>query len=573
MIHNSKITTLFTGVFCALIFLVACQRSTPNSAQRFSQLPTQQLPQQAAIASAHPLATAAGIKILAQGGNAFDAAVAIAATLAVVEPYSSGLGGGGLWLLHRAKDSTDLVLDARETAPAAASETMYQKQSADQKKPVVDRDLATNGALAAAIPGVPAALHSLTQDYGQLSLADNLKPAIALAEQGFVVENIYSQWLAMRREVLQRYPASAHFLLNSGDTLKQPQLAATLRALAKHGRDGFYQGAIADELIQQVQAQGGIWQADDLRNYQVKYRQPIVGRYRDMRIISAPPPSSGGLLLVTMLNMLEPYDLSALTPVAQTHLLTEVMRRAYQQRSRYLADSDFVDIPYAKFTDKAAAKKQMQNFNPQQASVSISQPQNQQGDHTTHFVVLDQQGNRVSATLSINLAFGSSLTVAGVLLNNEMDDFDAASHQANAYGLVGSGANRIQPGKRPLSSMSPTFIETPDGVGLLGTPGGSRIISMVLLAILQAEQQRDPHSWVSRPRFHHQYLPDQIEYEASAFTDTQIQALSALGHRLSAVQRPYGNMHAIFWHRHIGQVQAASDTRGLGQAVLWNNKD
>jgi gamma-glutamyltranspeptidase/glutathione hydrolase len=572
MNNNRKFTTLFIGVFCVLFFLVACQGSTPNSAQPLplsQHLPQQKLPQQAAIASAHPLATEAGMKILAQGGNAFDAAVAIAATLAVVEPYSSGLGGGGLWLLHRARDQQNILLDARETAPAAATETLYLKKTDAQKIAVVDRDLATNGALAAAIPGIPAALHSLTQDYGQLRLADNLSTAIELAEKGVVVDKLYSHWLSLRREVLQRYPASTHFVLNPGDTLKQPQLATTLHALATQGRDGFYQGAIANELIQQVKAQGGIWTADDLRGYQVKYRQPIVGQYRDMRIISAPPPSSGGLLLVNMLNMLEPYDLQSLTPVAQTHLLTEIMRRAYQQRSLYLADSDFIDIPYAKFTDKAAAKMQMQNFNPQQASVSVPQGQSQQGDHTTHFVVLDQQGNRVSATLSINLAFGSALTVAGVLLNNEMDDFDAASHQANAYGLVGSGANRIQPGKRPLSSMSPTFIETPDGVGLLGTPGGSRIISMVLLGILQAEQHRDPYRWVARPRFHHQYLPDQIEHETNALTDTQLQALRAMGHRLSTVQRPYGNMHAIFWHRTTGQVQAASDPRGSGRAVVW----
>ena len=559
MNNRKKIIPFFTGLCCTLTLLVACQGSAPRSAQ------PSHLPQKAAIASAHPLATAAGMKILQQGGNAFDAAVAVAATLAVVEPYSSGLGGGGFWLLHRESDNTNLVLDARETAPAAATETLYQQQGQ------VNRDLATNGALAAAIPGLPAALDKITQDYGQLSLADNLSHAISLAEQGFVVENIYSQWLAMRREVLQRYPSSTHFVLNPGETLKQPQLANTLRALAKHGRDGFYQGAIADELITQVRAQGGIWQADDLRDYQVKYRQPIIGQYRDMRIISAPPPSSGGLLLVNMLNMLEPYDLQALTPVTHTHLLTEVMRRAYQQRSLYLADSDFVNIPYAKFTDKTAAQTQMQNFNPQRASISTPQEQTQQGDHTTHFVILDQQGNRVSATLSINLAFGSALSVAGVLLNNEMDDFDAASGQANAYGLVGSGANRIQPGKRPLSSMSPTFIETPDGVGLLGTPGGSRIISMVLLGILQAEHQQDPHTWVVRPRFHHQYLPDQIEYEADAFSTSQLQSLSAMGHRLTAVQRPYGNMQAIFWHRTTGQVQAASDPRGLGQAMLGNN--
>ncbi len=559
-----KMTAVFTlmrhGLLCALILLVACQSSSsirPASAK---------LPQQAAIASAHPLATAAGMKILQEGGNAFDAAVAVAASLAVVEPYSSGLGGGGFWLLHRASDNTDLLLDARETAPAAATETMYQYNTGDPINGQVNRDLATNGALAAAIPGLPAALDAITEDYGNLTLSKNLASAITLAENGFVVEDIYSQWLAIRREILQRYPSSAHFIRNTGDTLKQPQLATTLRALAKNGRDGFYQGPIANELIAQVQAQGGIWQAKDLRDYQVKYRQPIVGHYHDMRIVSAPPPSSGGLLLVNMLNMLEPYDLQKLTPVAQTHLLTEVMRRAYQQRSLYLADSDFVEIPYAKFTDQSAARQQMQSFDPQHASVSSPQVDSHQGTHTTHFVVLDQQGNRVSATLSINLAFGSALTAAGVLLNNEMDDFDAASQQANAYGLVGNGANRIQPGKRPLSSMSPTFIETKDGVGLLGTPGGSRIISMVLLGILQAEHNRDPQSWVTRPRFHHQYLPDQIEYEANAFTAPQIAELTAMGHQLMPVKRPYGNMQAIFWHQLSGQVQAASDPRGLGQA-------
>jgi gamma-glutamyltranspeptidase/glutathione hydrolase len=527
-------------------------------------------PAQQAVASAHPLATEAGMEVLGAGGNAFDAAIAVSAALAVVEPYSSGIGGGGFWLLHRARDGKQVMIDGRERAPLQAHPDMYLDAAG-----AVDPGLSIDGPLAAAIPGEPAALAHLAEQYGRLPLAATLAPAISLAESGFEVDSYYRRMAEFRLPVLRRYAASARtFLVEGGvpelgHVIRQPELAATLRALASRGRAGFYQGELAERLVTGVAAAGGIWTRDDLSQYRVVERDPVVFEYAGRRIVSASPPSSGGVALATMLNILQGFDLTDLDEAQRTHLIVEAMRRAYRDRAHYLGDPDYVELPLQRLLHPWYAAGLRASIRSDRATPSAALPgtaEPPQGVHTSHFSVLDREGNRVAATLSINYPFGSGYVVpgTGVLLNDEMDDFSAKPGVPNAYGLVGAEANAIAPGKRPLSSMSPTFVETRDGVAVLGTPGGSRIITMVLLAVLDLVAGNGPDSWVSLPRFHHQYLPDVIQHEAGALSESVRAALEARGHSLRRLDDGYGNMQALFWDFGSGRVEAASDPRGIG---------
>lgn len=529
-------------------------------------------PDKAAIASAHPLATEAGFEVLDQGGNAFDAAIAVAAALAVVEPYSAGMGGGGFWLLHRQKDGYETMVDARETAPAAATETLFQD---DQGKVV--RDRAINGPLAAGIPGQAAAFVHLSERYGRLPLARTLAPAIRLARDGFPVEDHYRTLAGYRVDVLNRYPEAASIFLRdgkipeAGTTIRQPDLAKVLQAIADQGFDGFYRGPLAKKMVSGVREAGGIWTLEDLENYRVKERPPIIGEYRGARIVSAPPPSSGGLVMMETLNILSNFNGGEISKDLLPHLAVEAMRRGYQDRARYMGDPDFVDMPVGKLVSKSYAKARAAGIELDKAtpSASLGDPVTvEEGFHTTHLSVLDGEGNRVAATLSINLPFGSAFVPpgTGVLLNNEMDDFSAKPGSPNAYGLVGSKANAIAPGKRPLSSMTPTFVEMKDGVAILGTPGGSRIISMVLLGVLEAVDGKPVEDWVSRVRFHHQYLPDEVEVEPDFLDTAEARGLALRGHTLKSTGRRYGNMQAIYWNKRTGEVTAASDPRGIGAA-------
>ncbi len=531
-------------------------------------------PPQAAIATAHPVATEAGLEILAAGGNAFDAAVGVSATLAVVEPYSSGIGGGGFWLLHREADSLQVMIDGREKAPLAASRTMYQ----DAKGKVVP-GLSVDGALAAGIPGEPAALVHIAETYGKLPLSRSLAPAIRAARNGFKVTPHYRRMAKFRLKALRTSPAAAEvFLLHNavpplGHHIKQPDLANTLQALANQGRAGFYQGKVAKQLLSGVKSAGGIWGVQDFEQYEVMERTPVNGKYRGYRIVSAPPPSSGGVALVTILNILEKYRLKSLTSLQRQHVIVEAMRRAYRDRAEYLGDPDFVDVPVKQLIDKNHAAQWQRSISLKQATPSNSLGQvadTSGGNHTTHFSILDKAGNRVAATLSINYPFGSCFMPpgTGVLLNDEMDDFSAKPGVPNVYGLVGAEANAIAPGKRMLSSMSPTFIEGQQGIAILGTPGGSRIITMVLLAGLGYTEGLDAEAMVRLPRFHHQYLPDKIFYEPEAISDQQRTHLQAMGHELKALQQPYGNMQVVIWDKQANRVSAASDPRGEGKALL-----
>ena len=533
-------------------------------------------PGSSAIASAHPAATVAGKETLALGGNAFDAAVAISAALAVVEPYGSGLGGGGFFLL-RSADGRYAFLDARERAPGAAHADLYRRDG--QVQPALSRD----GALAAAIPGLPAALVELAEQHGRLALRDSLAPAIRLAREGFPVDRVYRDRATMRLAAMRDDAETARLFLNSGEVpaegtlLRQPELADTLLTLAKHGRDGFYAGPLAERLVAGVRAAGGIWTLQDLADYRTVQRQPIrVPLAEGRELISAPPPSAGGVALAQSLLMLQQLPWREADPVQRTHLVVETLRRAYRDRGQ-LGDPDFVENPAARLLNPDYLKSLSASIDPQRATPSSELPPAgtwKEGDHTTHFTVLDADGNAVSATLSINLPFGAAFTVpgTGVVLNDEMDDFAADLSGANAYGLAGSQANAIAAGKRPLSSMSPTFIDSPGEFTSFGTPGGSRIPSMVLLSILQYLDGQPIASWPAVPRYHHQYLPDVIEHEPQAFSAAQVAELQARGYTLKNVGREYGNQQVLRWNKASGQVEAASDPRGIGNSAVQTSR-
>ncbi|MFT0865258.1 gamma-glutamyltransferase [Pseudomonas sp. CAM1A] len=531
-------------------------------------------PGRAAIASPHSEATLAAQQILQQGGNAFDAAVAISATLAVVEPYGSGLGGGGFFLLRESGATPRYTfLDARERAPAAARADMYLK---DGK---VQPGLSVNGPLAAAIPGLPQALADLASTHGELPLKDSLAPAIRLANQGFAVDRIYRDRATMRLSALRDDAESARLFLSGNDVpalgavIRQPELAATLQAMAEQGRDGFYRGPMARRLVEGVRQAGGIWTLDDLAGYRTAWREPLRYALADRReLISSPPPSAGGVALAQSLAMLQRLPWQSAEPVQRSHYVIEVLRRAYRDRSQ-LGDPDYVSNPINRLLARQYLTGLADSIDVHQATPSSTLPPSpawREGDHTTHFAVIDGDGNAVSATLSVNLPFGAAFSVpgTGVVLNNEMDDFAADPGGSNSYGLAGSQANAVAAGKRPLSSMSPTFIESPSQFATFGTPGGSRIPSMVLLSVLGFLEGRPVAEWPATPRYHHQYLPDVVEHEPGTFSARQKAELEGRGYRLKDVGRQYGNQQVLYWDKAGGTVEAASDPRGVGQAAV-----
>lgn len=551
----------FAVFFLTLLFSIAAAAAPPK-------------PGYDAVASAQPFATRAGMQVMAEGGNAFDAAVAVSAALAVVEPYSSGLGGGGFWLLHDAKNGRDVFVDGREYAPAAATATMYQDQQGN-----VIPGASLNGPLSAAIPGEVAALVYINQHYGRLSLAQDLAPAIKLARNGFPLDRMFHAMLVSREAKLKQWPAAWKVFYPDGQVppegyrLKQPDLANSLELIAKRGDAGFYQGKLAKEMVEAVRTHGGIWSLEDLRNYRVVIRKPLVGEYHGMKIISAPPSSSGGIVLLEAFNILSGYHLSHDSDLMRKHLIIEAMRYAYRDRADYLGDPAFVKMPLVRLLSPYYAAGLRVTILPDRATpsrnlapVTAVPPES---NHTTSISILDRDGNRVAATFTVNFRFGSGFMPphTGVILNDEMDDFVSKPGVPNGFGLVGNAANAIAPHKRPLSSMTPTFLETPRGLAILGTPGGSRIISMVLLGALDYFNGGDAKSIVNIPRYHMQYLPDVVFYEPGAFTKDEITGLEKMGYTLRQT-RPYGNMQAITWNYKTGKVTAASDPRDIGMAEV-----
>ncbi|AUH71695.1 gamma-glutamyltransferase [Legionella sainthelensi] len=538
-----------------------------------------------AVASANPLATNAGLEILAQGGNAFDAAVAVSAVLGVVEPYHSGLGGGGFWLLHQEKEHKNIFIDARETAPMAATKDMYLTPDGS-----VIPGLSLNGGLAAAIPGEPAALAYIAKNYGRLSLEKTLTPAIRLAEEGFAVDKQLYTFLKNedRLNQIKKYPATAAIFLKEGqpyligERLVQKDLAKTLRLIAKNGEQGFYTGEVAEQLVKGVNAAGGIWTLADLAQYQIKVREPLIGAYHNMLIITAPPPSAGGIALLTMLNILSHYSLDSFSKVQWIHYLVESMRLAYWQREEFLGDPDFVNIPVQKLISAENGKQLSALISPNKATASsVLQKQPKKATtkspgstSTTHIAIIDAEGNRVAATMTINYIFGSSVVAegTGILLNDEMDDFSSKVGEENVFGIVGADKNSIEPGKRPVSSMAPTFLELPGRVAILGTPGGSRIPTMILIASLVFKDAYGAISMVSAMRFHHQYLPDILQFEPDTFPPAIQEGLKAMGYHLMPLGQYYGDMQAITWDKRSNVLTAASDPRNIGLAASIVNQ-
>lgn len=527
----------------------------------------------AAIASAHPLATAAGEAVLAQGGNAFDAAVAVAAALAVVEPYSSGLGGGGFFLLHRAADGHQVMIDARETAPAGIL-PRHLFDAAGNPLP----GATTRGGTAAAIPGLPAGLEHLAQRYGTLPLTVTLAPAMQLAREGFKTDRRYARITRLREAMLRATKETALFLDNGyapvpGYLLRQPELAATLQRIAKEGAAGFYRGPVAEGMIAAVNAAGGVWQMSDLAGYRVVERPPVRFSYRGATITTAALPSAGGIALAQVLGMLEHFPVADVQDPEYAHLVVEALRRAFRDRIR-LGDPDQAAVPAADLLEKEKLKQYAMDIRRERATPLPPPAATGAGAgsvNTTHFSIVDAAGNRLAATLTINLLFGSGIVGrgTGVLLNNEMDDFTLRADVENSFRLRGGAANGVSPGKRPLSSMTPTFVEDGKGVLILGAPGGSRIISQVLLVTLEylRRPQVDLKQLVAMPRYHHQYWPDQIEIEPEGFSAAWRAALEAKGHTVRAANRQWGNLQAVFQPRDGGAARAANDPRG--DDVAW----
>lgn len=524
-------------------------------------------PGKVAIASAHQLATDAGLEILGKGGNAFDAAIAVGAALSVVEPESSGLGGGGFFLLHRKKDGKDIFIDARETAPAASKSELWADANGK-----LDSDKATNGPMSAGIPGEPAAYVWLARHYGKLPLRESLAPAIRIAREGFSVYPRLQKAIERRAPVLSRWPASAKLYLIDGKApaegalWRNPDIADTLERIARHGNDGFYRGEFAARLVDSVRAAGGIWSLGDLDSYVVKEREPITLNYRGWKILTAPPPSSGGVVLGEMLNILAGYDLAKLDQAHRVHLSVEAMRRAYRDRAEYLGDPDFVQMPISELLSPLYAAGLRASIHPEKATPSDLLPGYMppgEPEHTTHYSIIDAEGNMASVTKTVNLTLGSGFVVEGTgfVLNDEMDDFALLPGQANAFGLVGGDANAPKAGRRPLSSMTPSIVIGKDRVGVIGTPGGSRIITMVLEGILAFVDGELPDKVVANPRYHHQYLPDVVSAEPGMFDKETTQALQAMGHIVNEGERTWGLMNMVSWDRRTNTLHAGSDPR------------
>ena len=523
-----------------------------------------QKPGHAAIASAHKLATEAGFEVLAEGGNAFDAAVAVAATLAVVEPQSSGIGGGGLFLLHRASDSKDVMIDGRETAPASTDAKQYLDAQGN-----LDQNKSWNGPLAAGIPGEPAALAWIAEHYGKLGLAKSLAPAMRIARAGFEPDARLLDAIGERIEVIKRYPAAAALYLENGAapkagwTFKNPDIARTLGVIAN---GDFYRGEFAQRLVDGINTAGGNWTLADLSDYRAKERAPLAFDYRGWRIVTASPPSSGGIVLEEMLNVLSGYDLAKFDRVHRVHLIVEAMRRAYRDRAAYLGDPDFVKMPLDELGSPFYAAGLRASIHPQKATPSDMLPgylPQSERDHTSHFSIIDAEGNLVSATQTVNLSLGDALVVPGTgfVMNDEMDDFALKAGAPNAFGLVGNDANAPKPGHRPLSSMTPSFVIGAERIGVIGTPGGSTIITQVLEGVLAFIDGELPAQIVANPRFHHQYLPDVITAEHGTFTAEEVKALEAMGHKVSERSHPWGFMNVVSWDKKSGKLYAGSDSR------------
>lgn len=521
-------------------------------------------------------ASEVGVEIMRQGGNAVDAAVATAFALAVTYPSAGNIGGGGFAVVRR-PDGKVITLDHREKAPGAATKDMYLDENGE---PIPG--LSTESHKAAGVPGSVDGLLLLLERYGTMSRKQVIGPAIKLAKDGFPLDLDLARQFERRLPAMSKYPASMKVFSKNGepyqvgDIWKQPDLAATLQRIVDKGRDGFYKGKTAELIVAEMKRGGGVISMQDLEDYHSVWREPIKGTYRGYEIYGMPPPSSGGVLVQQILNMLEPYDLGSLGwgNSETIHLMVEAERRAYADRAEYLGDPDFYDVPVAQLTDKNYAKKRFSTFNPNKATLSKDVGAGTFGlesMETTHFSVY-KDGMMVAFTTTLNSSYGNKIVVpgAGFLLNNEMDDFSIKENTPNQFDVIGRAANAIEPGKRMLSSMSPTVV-TKNGEPFLitGSPGGSTIITTTLQVIINTiDHQMPVDDAVALPRFHHQWLPNRIYYDNYAFSPDTLEALKAKGHKSlvkSRFGRGIGDANSILIKD--GVISGMSDTRGAGAAI------
>ena len=506
------------------------------------------------VASEQGLATQVGLDILKQGGNAIDAAVAVGFALAVVLPNAGNIGGGGFMVLHDDKTGKDVAIDFREIAPAKASRDMYL----DNQGNVIDgKSLFTHDA--SGVPGTVAGMEYALKKWGTMPLSKVLEPAIKLADKGFIVSDVLAQTLKEEKSTLGKWSSSKAIFfkngepLKSGDLLVQKDLAKSLRLIAKQGAKAFYQGEIATKIAKEMQSQGGTMTLEDLKAYKVVERQPIIGDYRGYKVVTMPPPSSGGVHLIEILNMLEHYPIKedGVNSAKNIHHMAESMKLAYADRSEYLGDPDFVKIPVTGLTSKAYANERVKTIDDNKARLSSTikpgKPQPYESDQTTHYSVMDKAGNAVAVTYTLNLNFGSGIVVegTGILLNNEMDDFSVKPGVPNAFGLVGGAANAIEAKKRPLSSMTPTIVMKNNKPWLVtGSPGGARIITTVLQSVVNTiDHEMNPAEAIITPRVHHQWLPDELRVEEGISPDT-IKLLQDKGHNV-VTKAPMGRIQII----------------------------
>ena len=579
--------TRFLAIPLALLLACSAERPVTSTSRAYEGALATPLPKAAAprlanyamVVSAHPEASKIGTLVLQRGGSAYDAAVAVQFALAVVLPAAGNIGGGG-FLLYRDRNGSAGSLDFRETAPAAATRTMYLDPQGN-----VVAGLSGAGSLAVGTPGTVAGMATLHKQLCKLSWPSLVQPAVALAAQGFPLTAKEAAGLNRTRAELLKYnPGSAPAYLRpgggewqAGDTLRLPELARTLARVRDQGRAGFYKGETARLLLAEMKRGGGLISQKDLDGYQARWREPLRGRYRDYDVITMPPPSGGGVALLQMLQMLEPVDLVQAgyhTPLA-VHHVTEAQRRVYADRATYLGDPDFGNVPVQKLLDldynrqRAATRRSRGRATASSDVAAGKSLPAYESTETTHYSIVDAFGNAVSCTTTLNGAYGSRVVVpgAGFLLNNEMDDFSAKPGVANAYGLVGGTANAIGPGKRMLSSMTPTILTRSGKLALVvGTPGGSTIPTSVLQTILGVvDYGFNAQQAVTAPRLHHQWLPDQIDVEAGALLPAAQDTLRARGYRLSP-RLPWGRLDIIHV-RPDGKLEGGADPRGDDTAL------
>jgi gamma-glutamyltranspeptidase/glutathione hydrolase len=528
------------------------------------------------VVSADRTASEIGVNIMRRGGNAVDAAVAVGFALAVTFPEAGNIGGGGFMLIRK-NDGSSVSVDFREKAPSASTETMYLDSAGN----VTDKSF--DGHLAAGVPGTVAGLITALQKYGTMRLADVIQPAIDAAELGVIVDYRLAATFEDYRDVLLRYPSTvAAFtrngeLFREGDTLRQPALAATLRRIQKKGMDGFYSGETADDIVDEMRKGGGIITLKDLANYRAVVREPLVQRYRGYDIIAMAPPSSGGLCLFELLRAVERYDLASLGyhSSRSVHIMAEAMKRVYADRAEYMGDADFVKMPTKELVSDVYAARRYRDLDTMRAtpadSIGAGNPSSGEGANTTHYSVIDSLGNSVATTYTLNDLFGCKVVAgkAGFFLNDEMDDFSSKPGVPNAYGLIGSHANAIAPGKRMLSSMAPTIVvKNGKPVFILGARGGSRIITTVFEAIINvADYGMNGQEAVDAPRFHHQWKPDSLLYEKFCFPDDVVRRLTELGQHPVEKRYASGELEAIYIDPESGILYGAPDPREGGVAA------